>query len=128
MAAVDIRQDELVVTLSRLERVAALRRQIRIPMASVRSICADPDPWGALRGVRSPGTGIPGVAAYGVRRMTGNRPDFAAVHGRGPALRIECEPTAPYSRILVTVADAEASASALSRGCTDAVTTPGPAA
>jgi hypothetical protein len=78
MAAVDIRQDELVVTLSRIERVAALRRQIRVPMASVRSICADPDPWSALRGIRSPGTGIPGVVAYGVRRMTGDRPDFGA--------------------------------------------------
>lgn len=115
MAAVKIRRTDLVVTLSGLERVAALRREIRVPMSCVRSVCADPDPWGALRGSRALGTGIPGVAAYGVRRMTGRRPDFAALHGRGPALRVELGAGASFGRLIVTVADPAAAASAVAR-------------
>lgn len=47
--------------------------------------------------------------------LTGDRPDFAAVHGRGPAIRIELEPSARYARLLVTVADPEATIAAVSR-------------
>ena len=79
MAAVELRKDALVITLTTLERVAAMKREVRVPLDAVRGVCADPDPWSALRGIRVEGTGIPGVAVYGVRRMTGGRPDFAAL-------------------------------------------------
>jgi hypothetical protein len=105
VAALEIRDDELVVTLTTAERLAALRREVRVPLDAVVKVCADPQPWCALRGVRAPGTGIPGFIAYGVRRMTGDRPDFAALHGREPAVRVELAPWAPYGRLLVTVAD-----------------------
>jgi hypothetical protein len=93
-----------------------MRRQVRVPLGSIVSVCADPDPWSALRGIRSPGTGIPGVAAYGVRRLTGAAPDFAAVHGRGPAVRVELAPDAPFGRLLVTVADPESTVAAVRAG------------
>lgn len=107
MASLEVESGELIVRLSGVERAAAMRREVRVPLASVASVCAEPDPWGALRGVRAPGTGIPGVAAYGVRRITGGAPDFAAVHGCGPAVRVDLEPGAPFGRIVVTVDDAE---------------------
>lgn len=112
VAAVEICQDDLVVTLTPLERVAACKREIRVPLAAVRTVCTDPDPWTALRGMRMAGPAIPGVAVYGVR-MTGAGPDFAALHGRGPAVRVELTPEAPYRRLLVTVADAPATVAAL---------------
>jgi hypothetical protein len=107
VAALEVRQDALVVTLTGWERVAAMKREVQVPLTSVRGVCADPDPWSAVRGARVAGTGIPGVAVYGVRRMTGDRPDFAALHGRGPAVRVELAPEARYRRLLVTVADPE---------------------
>ena len=120
MASVEVRQGDLVVTLTALERLAALRRGIRVPLSAVRTVSADPSPWCSVRGTRTIGTGIPGVLAYGVRRMTGDRPDFTALHGRGPALRIECAPEASYSRILVSVADVPSAAQALSGLCAEA--------
>lgn len=117
MASVEVRQGELIVTLTRLERLAALRGGIRVPLSAIQSVCADPAPWSSVRGIRVIGTGVPGMLAYGVRRMTGQGPDFAALHGRGPALRIECAPGAPYSRIIVSVADAPSAAQELSGLC-----------
>ncbi|MGH3416410.1 MAG: hypothetical protein ACRDSS_08075, partial [Actinocrinis sp.] len=73
----------------------------------LRTIAAEPDPWSALRGVRAPGTGIPGVIAYGVRRLTGGAPDFAAVHGSGPAVRVELGPCARFRRLVISVPDVE---------------------
>ncbi len=107
MASLEVQSGELIVRLSGVERAAALRREVRVPLSCVESICADPDPWGTLRGMRAPGTDIPGVVAYGVRRITGGRPDFAAVHGCGPAVRVDLAPGAPFGRIVVTVDDAQ---------------------
>lgn len=116
MAALEVTPPDLVITLTGWEQLAALKREVRVPLSSVRGVCADPDPWSALRGMRAPGTGIPGVVAYGVRRMTGDRPDFAAVHGRGPAVRVELTPDCQYRRLLVTVADPDATVEAVRAG------------
>jgi hypothetical protein len=107
VASLEVQSGELIVRLSGVERAAAMRRDVRVPLSLVTGICAEPDPWGALRGIRAPGTGIPGVAAYGVRRVTGGAPDFAAVHGRGPAVRVDLAPGAPFGRLVVTVEDAQ---------------------
>ncbi len=92
-----------------------MRGDVRVPLSAVEAISVDVDPWCALRGIRAPGTGFPGMAAYGVRRLTGDRPDFAAVHGRGPAVRIELSSDAAYRRLLVTVTDPDATVAALRR-------------
>ena len=47
------------------------------------------------------------MIAYGVRRLTGGRPDFAAVLGSRPAVRVELEAPADFGRLVVSVADAE---------------------
>ena len=84
-----------------------MRGEVRVPLSAVSSACVDPSPWSALRGIRAPGTGIPGVIAYGMRRMTGEAPDFAAVHGRGRAVRVDLAAGAAFGRLLVTEPDAE---------------------
>jgi hypothetical protein len=107
VASLEVQSGELVVRLSGVEQAAAMRREVRVPLAAIKRVCTESDPWGALRGVRAPGTGIPGVVAYGVRRVTGGAPDFAAIHGCGPAVRIDLGPGAPFGRLVVTVDDAE---------------------
>ena len=99
-----------------LEQVAAFRGDVHIPLVSVQSVSTVEDPYGALRGLRAPGTGVPRMCAYGVRLMTGGRPDFAAVHGRGPAVRVELAEGAPFGELLVTVDDAAAEVAALQAG------------
>ncbi len=111
MAELNIEGDELVVHLSGWERLAAFRGDVRVPLAAVRAAEAEERPWQALRGIRAPGTGFPGVIAYGVRRITGDRVDFAAVLSKRPAVRVELAPPSPFARLLVSVSDAvEASA------------------
>jgi hypothetical protein len=116
VAQLQVHQNQLLVRLTGLERLAAMRREVRVPLGSVVSVCTEPDPWSALRGIRAPGTGIPGVVAYGVRRMTGAAPDFAAVHGRGPAVRVDLAPEAPFGRLVVTVADPDRTVAAVRAG------------
>jgi hypothetical protein len=105
MAVLAVEGDELVVHLSAWERLAAFTDDVRAPLAAVSSATVEADPWHALRGIRAPGTGIPGVIAYGVRRLTGDRTDFAAVRGRGPAVQIELDPPSRFARWLISVAD-----------------------
>ncbi len=107
MAVVAVDGGEVVVRLSPLERLAALHGDVRLPLSAVGAVEAEPDPWPLLRGVRAPGTGWPGVIAYGVRRLTGDRPDFAAVLGKRPVVRIELAPPSPFGRVLVSVADVD---------------------
>jgi hypothetical protein len=107
LAEISAQSDDLCLSLSRQERLMAFHGDVRIPLASVQRVLLEPDPWGALRGIRAPGTGIPGVVAYGVRRMTGERPDFAAVHGKQPAVRVWLDQRSPFAQLLVTVPDAE---------------------
>ena len=115
MADLIVEGDELVVSLSPLEKLAALRGNVRLPIRAVREVAVEPAPWQALRGIRAPGTGIPGVLAYSVRRRTGDRPDFAAIHGSRPAVRIELDPPADFGRVLITVDDPQAAVAAVRR-------------
>jgi hypothetical protein len=113
MASLIIDGGELVVRMSRWERAAAFRGDVRVPLAAVRSVAIEPQPWSALRGMRAPGTGFPGLIAYGVRRTTGERPDFAAVLGKRPVVQVELDPPSEFARLLVSVADPEAAVSAV---------------
>ncbi len=116
MATLAIQGSDLCVCLTGLEKLAAMYSGVRVPLSAVSTIAVEPNPWGALRGIRAPGTGIPGVIAYGVRRATGARPDFAALHGRGPAIRVELGPMARFERLLITVADPAGTVAAVTRG------------
>ena len=106
MARLNIEGDHLVLDLSGLEKLEGFRGNIRVATAAVRDIRSVPDPWVELRGIRAPGTGIPGVIAVGTRRGGGVK-DFAAVHGRGPGIVVELE-GAEFERLVISDDDAEA--------------------
>jgi hypothetical protein len=108
MATLVVEGDELVVRMSGWERAAAFHDDVRVPVGAVRSVTMEPDPFGALRGIRAPGTGFPGVIAYGVRRIRGERPDFAAVLRRRPTVLVELDPPSEFARLLVSVDDGDA--------------------
>lgn len=112
MATLAVEGPELVVRLSWLEKLGAFRGNVRVPLRAVRSVSAEPDPWAALRGIRAPGTGIPGVIAYGTRLYDGGR-DFAAVLGGRPAIRVDLGEESPFARLVVSVRDADGALAAL---------------
>jgi hypothetical protein len=106
MARVGREGDELAVRLNDLEKAGALRGDVRVPMSSVRSVTVSTTPFRDLRGIRAPGTGLPGVIALGTWRYRGGK-DFAALYRGGPALVIELD-GAEYRRLLVSAHDAVA--------------------
>jgi len=108
MARLRIEGEELVLDLSGLEKLEGFHGNIHVPVASVREVRFTNDPWSELRGIRAPGTGVPGVIAVGTRRGSGIK-DFAAIHGHGPAVVVELE-RADYGRLVVTEEDAESAA------------------
>jgi hypothetical protein len=105
MAELRVEGSELVVELSELEKVGALRGDVRVPLASVRAVRVADDPRPELRGIRAPGTGIPGIIALGSRRGEGH--DFAAVYHDHPAVVVELEGT-QFDRLVITVRDPQA--------------------
>ena len=107
MATFVITGDMLRLHLSAWERAAAFHGDITVPLDAVKEVQVEEDPWGSLRGIRAPGTGIPGVIAYGTRRYRGGR-DFAAVLARRPAVRVDLDPgLSPFARITVSAPDPE---------------------
>lgn len=113
MARLSVVGDELLLDLSGLEKLEGFHGNIHVPVSSVREVRWTDDPWSELRGIRAPGTGVPGVIAVGTRRGGGIK-DFAAIHGHGAAVVVELE-GAEYGRLVVTEEDAESAAGDLRR-------------
>ena len=96
----------LTLALTHAEHLEGFRGDPHAPLAAVTAVRAVEDPWTELRGIRAPGTGLPGVIAVGTRRGPFGK-DFAAVHGKGPAVVVEfADPE--WGRWVLTVADPDA--------------------
>jgi hypothetical protein len=108
MPALVVEGSDLEVRLSPLEKLGAMRGDVRIPLSSVTAVRVSDHPWSELRGLRAPGTGIPGVISLCTRRGSGFR-DFAAVYLRKPAVVLEAE-GAEFDRLVISSSDACAQA------------------
>jgi len=104
---------DLLVKMSEVEKFEAMHADIRVPLSTVRSVRVVDDAWPELRGIRAPGTGIPGVIAVGTRRGSFGK-DFAVVHGKEQAVVVELDGAA-YSRVVVTAPDAGSVAAEIER-------------
>ena len=113
MADLRVEDGELVLHLHGMEKAEGFHGDIRVPLSTVSAVRVVEDPWAELRGIRAPGTGLPDVIAVGTRRGAFGK-DFAAVHGKGPAVVVELH-GAEYARLVVTADDAGAVASSVRR-------------
>jgi len=114
VARIAVEGDRVVVRLSGLERLGALvGGDIAVPLGSVRAVSVAQDPWTALRGIRAPGTGWPGVIALGHRRG-GVIHDFAAVYRHTPAVVVDLAGER-FDRLVVSSADADGVAAEIER-------------
>ena len=103
MARLTTTDRSVTLALSRVERLEGFHGDITASAASVTAVRASEDLWPELRGLRAPGTGIPGVISMGTRRGSFGR-DFAAVHGRGPGVVVEFDGE-PFQRWVISVDD-----------------------
>jgi hypothetical protein len=92
--------DSLRVSLSGKEELGALKRSFSIPLGNVSDFAHVSDLWVHLRGIRAPGTGLPGVIMLGTTRYQGKK-DFNAVYLHRPGYVLTLTGNA-FARVLVT--------------------------
>jgi hypothetical protein len=73
MAEISIDGQNLVVEIEGLDKLWALKSRLVIPLANVRGATADPGIIGEPKGLRGPGTRVPGVITAGTSTSTGRR-------------------------------------------------------
>jgi hypothetical protein len=103
--------DELVLDLLAHEKAEGFHGDIRVPLAAVTAVRVVDHAWPEPRGLRAPGTGLPNVFAVGTHRGSFGK-DFAAVHGKGPAVVVDLS-DAEFGRLVVTTDDAAGTAAAI---------------
>lgn len=73
MANVSLQNDQLVVSIGVFEAIQALQSSFTIPLLNVRGATEDPNYIRSGLGLRSPGTGLPGLIARGTFRKIGEK-------------------------------------------------------
>ncbi len=115
MARLVVDGEEVVIRLALREAIPARRREVRVPLADVRAVRVEGDWWRALRGATLVGRCRPGRWCVGERLHPLGR-DFVAVRAGVPVVVVDLWRPVPFTRLAVSVADAEQVAEALRRG------------
>ncbi len=105
MVEVMVSPNYVRLELTGLDILWSLKGNLTFPIAGIRSIYADPTVT-RPKGLRLPGTSIPGLIQAGTYVWQGTR-EFWCVHFTGRSVVFELEDL-PYTRIVVDVRDPEA--------------------
>jgi hypothetical protein len=111
--SVELRDGEVVVRLTGLSSLAALKRELRIPLAAVRSVSTDRY---AHDGLRLGGAAIPFTDIRAGRFRRDRRRTFLSFEDRARVLTLELDRSAEgveYDVVAVGTPDAEHLASAI---------------
>lgn len=111
MAIFRVEGDRVRLALGSWERAGALHGDVTFRRAQVRDVRVVPSAMRAVRGLRAPGTGWPGVIALGTFRGRGYR-DFVAAYRHRPGVVVDLDGAA-YARLVVTTEEPERVARAL---------------
>jgi hypothetical protein len=102
VAKLTVDDQDLVVRLTLGEKFWGFHGNLRISLAAIESVAAEPDPYLALRGWRMAGVSFPGRASLGTRRHGPKSFDFCMVHRDRPAVRVEVT-SGRFSRLVISV-------------------------
>ncbi|MGW1108512.1 hypothetical protein [Streptomyces sp. NPDC002540] len=103
MAQVSIDDGKLIVEIEGLDKLWALRSRLTIPLAHVRGATADPGIAKEPKGLRSPGTHVPGIVTAGTFHVDGERVFWDV---RNPAKAVVIQLTDErYARLVIQVSD-----------------------
>lgn len=113
MATLLLDSTRLEVVLSVTERALAFHKgNIEIERSSIAKVQLTDDPWTWLRGVRSPGTHVPGVVAMGTWRSA-NGDDFVIIRRHRAGVVIDLDGHPELSRVVLSTRHALALVQAL---------------
>ncbi|MBP2436677.1 hypothetical protein [Microbacterium amylolyticum] len=115
MVSLLVDSDTLEVQLAPFERVLARRKEpLRIDRASIVKVQLTEDPFTWLRGVRAPGTHVPGRLAFGTwKSVFGD--DFAAIRTGRPGVVIDLDAGGEFERVVLATRHGVALVKALQR-------------
>ena len=102
MAQIIEHGDKIVLSLSKVEKIACLHGDIVANKSDLASKKIVAKPWrsGLLRGFRAPGTGIPFYLLLGTMRYIGGK-DFTIIYRNQPVEVYEFK-SGPYKRWIIT--------------------------
>lgn len=103
MTQIRISENSLIVDIEGLDKFWALKSRMRFALAHVRGATADPGIVKEPRGLRAPGTYLPGVIIAGTYRQEGRR-TFWLVRDSTKAVVIELAGQA-YDRLVLELED-----------------------
>ena len=92
---------DLVVRLTRSEKIWGLHGDVRVRLSTVVAVAPDAQPWLGLRGWRMAGISIVGYHVLGTRRH-GDGYDFCVLHRDRPAVRVDLA-SGRFSRLVIGV-------------------------
>jgi hypothetical protein len=107
MVEVSVNGDKLSLEVKGLDKLWALKSHLEIPLAHIKGVQANPPgvrDW--FKGLKSPGTNIPGVITAGTFYQDGKRV-FWDVHNPDKAIAIELNDER-YNMLIVEVANPDA--------------------
>ncbi len=103
MVIVSIKDGDLKLHIEGVHKALALRNEIVVPLKHVRGVTADPGVSAMPRGLRAPGTSIPGHLYAGTFYHEGEKV-FWDVHNFAKAIVIELTDE-DFKRLVVEVED-----------------------
>jgi hypothetical protein len=112
MTEVELTEDTLVVHVQGMDRLWALKSRLEIPLHHVLGAEVDPEAaQGWRKGIRAPGTHVPGVLTAGTFYQEGERV-FWDVHDpeKSVVIRLRDE---RYARLVIEVEDPSSTAAAI---------------
>ena len=114
VAKVEVTGDALIVHVRGMDRLWALKSRLEIPLAHVVGAEIDPEvAQGWRKGIRAPGTHVPGVITAGTFYQEGERV-FWDVHDPESTVVIHLEDDL-YARLVIEVDDPSAAVAAVQR-------------
>jgi hypothetical protein len=116
MVTVSIKGNDLVFEVQGVHKVLSFRSQLVIPLTHVRGATAHADVMEIPRGIRAPGTSIPGFIHAGTFHSQGDRM-FWDVHDPTKAIVIELAHD-DFARLVVEVEDPDATVGFIERALT----------
>ena len=107
MAVISVQGQDLVVEMTGLDKLWAHKSKLTIPLAHVRGATMDPGILGEPKGIRAPGTHVPGMITAGTFHQNGEKV-FWAVRDAQKAVVVELTDDERFTRLVVEVDDPRA--------------------
>jgi hypothetical protein len=113
MARIEWTDSSVVVRLSLFEKAGALHGDVEFPRSAIASVRAVENPLSHVRGLRVPGTALPGMLALGTYRGFFGKDFAAATRERGVVFELQ---GSAWQHVVVSVSNVDEVVRALTPG------------